>query len=1162
MTYLKGFNSLFQRLEQWKQGNNKGLKVSGINPEQFLLLLGSKEGVNFADSRFVFVFATQDEADKFSDNHKSLNKKLFSYPGLEVSPYQGIYASERNQFSRFSTLANLTNKNFQNIVLTPEALLLKTAPLHFFKDNFLKIEVEDIISPDELALKLVELGYSSSTTVEEEGTFSKKGEIFDIFPVGARPIRLNYFDELIEKIYAIDLETQKTIRDQELESVTIVPTPYIFSNREFSNALRENIPMPAPGERGKFEKRKHIFSSLSDNLLFDNHVSYTPLFFKESSTIRDYLSDDYIFIYFDSHLIEDHALELLEDLRVDYNRESEDERSELLLPEPQSLYSHNLHEATSGFKTLTINHIDIEKNLDEDFSNVVSFNLKDSSIYFKDKVNSTLSKPEYIKSVFNTIKHDFEKNGEILISTQTENSRREIQHIFDILDFPKEILSRVIFKTYSLSKGFFYEAEKVLVLSEADFFSAKRKTTKTHYKKNVDLFAEQLASLKEGDFVVHTEYGIGEYLGLESLNIGGNQTDYLVLLYKGNDKVYVPVYKMNLVQKHAESGSKVGLDSIRTNKFSNLKNKAKNSVKELAFDLLKLQAERQSSPGYSFTEPDHDYKEFELAFPFVETPDQRRAIDEVLQAMHKPSPMDYLVCGDVGFGKTEIAMRAAFKAILDKKQVAVLVPTTVLAFQHYNSFVKRFKDFPVNIEFLSRFKTGKEEKEIKENLELGKVDIIIGTHKLLSKTVRYFDLGLVVVDEEQRFGVAHKEKLKLLKNSVDFLTLTATPIPRTLQLAFLGIRDLSLIQTPPPRRQSIKSYIIKQDDHTLQTAIRKELGRGGQVFVVHNKVQDIEAYTSYIQELVPEANVIYAHGQLSEKELETRMKSFYEGRYQILIATTIIESGIDIPNANTMIVDRADTYGLSQLHQLRGRIGRSDKKAYCYFIIPKHKIITEVASKRLRALQTYADMGSGFHIANCDLEIRGAGDILGGTQSGHIENIGLELYMQLLKEAIQELRGEKKILKKDIEISTPFASYIPNHFITDSSERLKQYKKLSNCNSLDEIEDIASELEDVYGLIPEELQNLIMILKTRVTLQSFGLKSIQVAGTLISLQFDKQILELNEQLRNSIVETFISRPKTYQFTPDFKVIYTHKTGVNQADLLSFAEDIAKQIVPC
>ncbi|TNE99262.1 MAG: transcription-repair coupling factor, partial [Deltaproteobacteria bacterium] len=702
----------------------------------------------------------------------------------------------------------------------------------------------------------------------------------------------------------------------------------------------------------------------------------------------------------------------------------------------------------------------------------------------------------------------------------------------------------------------------VLVLSEGDLFANKQTKAKHVRQQDLDLFAEQLGTLKEGDFVIHNDHGIGKYIGMESLNHGGQEADFVVLEYTSQDKVYVPVYKLNLIQKHADSGATVHIDSLRTARFNKVKERARSGIKKLAIDLLRLQAERQTAKAFQFSEPDHDFKEFELSFPFDETPDQLAAIDDVLASMQRPTPMDHLVCGDVGFGKTEVAMRAAYKAVLDHKQVAVLVPTTVLALQHFYSFKERFKNFAVNIEFLSRFKSPKETTKIKSDLEKGEIDIVIGTHKLLSDKIKYADLGLVVVDEEQRFGVGHKEKLKVLKKSVDFLTMTATPIPRTLQLAFLGLRELSLIKTAPPKRQSIKTYLIKEDDRTIQAAIDKELIRGGQVFIVHNKVQDMENYVAYIRDLAPSAKIIFAHGQLPEKELETRMQKFYNNEYQILISTTIIESGIDIPNANTMIIDRADTFGLAQLHQLRGRIGRSDKKAYAYFVIPKHRSLTQIAEKRLKALQTYAEVGSGFNIATCDLEIRGAGDILGGEQSGHIEAIGLELYMELLKEAIAELKGEKRIGNRNIEISAPFPSYIPNDYIENSGERLKTYKKLSNCTDIESLKKMEEDLLDIYGAHPTPLKNLFALLESRNILQETGLSSCKVVGTSVIYQFDKGILDSDVQLRNKVVEIFLSQPKKYQFTPDYKVHYSHGSEVDGDTLISLAQNIAGQIQPC
>ena len=888
---------------------------------------------------------------------------------------------------------------------------------------------------------------------------------------------------------------------------------------------------------------------------------YVPLFFKTPEKLFNYLdlSKTQITIL-NANETERSYLELVEMLRFDYEQAEENLNSENILPAYDKIYDFSFFEDLRDKKAILIDQLNLNMVFGE-ISDSIDLRLLKTKTFLNEHINPALAKPEYIKAALDFIKKHFQFQGKIYFSSYSDSSKNEIQHLIDLQDFPTELKQRIEFLPFRVNEGFYYEGEKFLIISDGDLFAAKKNKPQKFKKVDLDLFAEQIATLKTGDYVIHSEYGVGEYLGLEALDIGGDKSDFLVLKYAENDKIYVPVYKLNLIQKHADATSGLKSDSLRTNKFQLLKARARNSVKVLAFDLLKLQAERQSSIAYAFSPPDHLYKEFELAFPFEETPDQARAIEEVLECMQKPVPMDFLVCGDVGFGKTEVAMRAAFKAVEDRKQVAILVPTTILALQHFNSFTKRFKDFPVRIEFISRFKSAKESKEILERAEKGQVDILIGTHKILSDKLKFSDLGLVIVDEEQRFGVGHKEKLKLMKASVDFLTLTATPIPRTLQMAFLGLRDLSLIKTPPPRRQSIKSYVIKEDELTIQMAIQKELQRGGQVFVVHNKVHDIEQYAASIRELVPEAKITFAHGQMGERELEDRINSFYNGNYQVLIATTIIESGIDIPNANTMIIDRADTYGLAQLHQLRGRIGRSDKKAYAYFVVPRMREISTIAQKRLHALQTYADMGSGFNIASVDLEIRGAGDILGATQSGHVEAVGLELYMELLKDAINELRGEKKLLKKDIEIVTPFPAFIPNHYISDASERLKQYKRLSNCESHALLENIREEFQDVYGIFSVELSNLFTVLETRIFLQTLGLKSVQVGGAAITLKFDKQFLESNTELRDRVVNFFISRPKIYQFTPDYRVIYNQKSAVTQIDLLKFSRTISEHLIP-
>ncbi len=1163
------FDTLKNRIQDWLGHDDQELELNGVNAQQWSWILRSWLEASTPESAIskghqLFIAPTQELAENlYAELSQTVpGYQVRFYPGLETSPYGGAVSSEVNLFKRFRVLEELHQSKEKIFVITVfDALPLKTPPKDFFTHNALNIEVSDVVSPYELAEKLTELGYTSSTSVEEPGTFCRKGEVFDIFPLAHVPVRLHYFDDMIEEIFEIDPDTQRTIRDRSFQDLKIGVTPGALMKGEYPQNLRTHLPIPGPRFKEKFENRKDIFQKISDGYLFENYPVYCPLFFKEPLTLLDYFDDDTIFTVVQELEVHQNFASLMELYESEHEEDKEDVESDGILPGPSHLYDLKLYEKLSDKKVLKINDVNIVQEIESDKAKI-DLHLENATSWFNKHINPTLPKAEYVKEALEFIKKEFRYKGDLIFSVKTEAGKKEIEHLLDVLDFHEELKRRIKFVKHRIKSGFHYSNGPVLVLSEGDIFANKQAKTKHVRQQDLDLFAEQLGTLKEGDFVIHNEHGVGKYIGMESLSHGGQEADFVVLEYTSQDKVYVPVYKLNLIQKHADSGATVHIDSLRTARFNKAKQRAKSGIKKLAIDLLRLQAERQSAKAFAFSEPDHDFKEFELSFPFDETPDQLAAIDDVLASMQKATPMDHLVCGDVGFGKTEVAMRAAYKAVLDNKQVAVLVPTTVLALQHYYSFKERFKNFAVNIQFLSRFKSPKETTKIKADLESGELDIVIGTHKLLSDKIKYADLGLVVVDEEQRFGVGHKEKLKVLKKSVDFLTMTATPIPRTLQLAFLGLRELSLIKTAPPKRQSIKTYLIKEDDRTIQAAIDKELIRGGQVFIVHNKVQDMENYVAYIRDLVPSAKIIFAHGQLPEKELESRMQKFYNNEFQILISTTIIESGIDIPNANTMIIDRADTFGLAQLHQLRGRIGRSDKKAYAYFVIPKHRSLTQVAEKRLKALQTYAEMGSGFNIATCDLEIRGAGDILGGEQSGHIEAIGLELYMELLKEAIAELKGERRIGNRNIEISAPFPSYIPNDYIENSGERLKTYKKLSNCTDLNSLKKMEEDLLDIYGTHPTALKNLFALLESRNILQETGLSSCKVVGTSVIYQFDKDILDSDVQLRNKIVEVFLSQPKKYQFTPDYKVHYSHDSEVDGETLIKLSQNIAGQIQPC
>tara|TARA_Y100000780_G_scaffold232593_1_gene268162 strand:- start:17925 stop:21395 length:3471 start_codon:yes stop_codon:yes gene_type:complete len=1147
-------------LEHRRSNPDTSFTINGVSEEQWFLLYEKfiRQSIKSDKKHQVYVFEHEEQAEKFFASVKSFQPTLY-YPDLGQNIYSGAFCSERSLNDRLLSLNKLHNTQQPYLIVTTlSAIMLKVPKQRFFTTGNLTIEVSDIISPEDLASRLTSMGYQSMPSTEEPGTFSKKGEIFDLYPLSGNPFRIHYFDDMIEEIFEIDPATMRTNKNKPLEQISVYPMSGQAINAENITNFKSKLPRPPLNHRYKRELRDSFFDKLDDASFPPNYPLFFSLFFNEVTSLFKLLSNTSTFHYFNK----EEALKSfnlnLEEYSGLYELSLEQEDSQDLFPNPEDLYFFDTPHEVESFN---INDISFSTDLNDEYEQTVNINLEHLQTYLShtNLVSSKTNKKDFIQALFQNILEKAHAK-EVWIVYKNEATLEKIKHILKTYDANK--VEHIKFLNFDLSAGFVYSNEQLYFLSESDFFIHKVSKTKKRTKKTQDVFADQLASLNVGDFVVHKAHGIGKYLGMETIELGTQKGDFIVLEYHDNDKVYVPVYKLDLIQKHSSSTATVKVANLKSKKFDLEKQRASKSVKKLAFDLIELQAQRELKKGFRFSQPDEIYEDFERKFPFEETEDQIKAIHDVLDDMTSEKPMDRLICGDVGFGKTEIAMRAAFKAVLDHKQTAVLVPTTVLAFQHYNTMIERFKDFPVNIAYVSRFKSTKETNQILANLEEGKIDIIVGTHKLLSDKVKFQDLGLLIIDEEQRFGVSHKEKLKTLKQNIDCLTMTATPIPRTLQMSFLGIKDFSLIQTPPPKRQSIKTYLIKEDPVTLQRAIDKELTRGGQVFVVHNKVHDMEEFTGKIKKLSPNARVMFAHGQMPEKELEKRITQFYERKFDVLVSTTIIESGIDIPSANTMIVDRADTYGLSQLHQLRGRIGRSDKKAYAYFMVPHDRLLSSVATKRLRALQTYADIGAGFSLATSDLEIRGSGDILGAEQSGHIGNIGLELYMELLQEAIAEIKNETISHKQLIEMQTPFHTNIPETYITDTGSRLKFYKRLSNANSVESLESIGEELQDIYGLHPQSLSNLILILESRIHLSRISLKSVKVGKKIITLGFNKDELEQKGQLRDKVIAFFMERPKIYKINPDFSVQCKFAEIVEPSTLLEFSKHIAQQIDPC
>jgi transcription-repair coupling factor (superfamily II helicase) len=710
-----------------------------------------------------------------------------------------------------------------------------------------------------------------------------------------------------------------------------------------------------------------------------------------------------------------------------------------------------------------------------------------------------------------------------------------------------------------VSAGFVDEAAGLALLSDEDIFGERVRRRTRRRKSVVEGFAASFKDLSEGDLCVHRDFGVCRYGGLLAMEVNGVAGDFLVLEFAGKDKVYLPVSRLRLVSKFTGGDpSKVALDRLGSGSFEKRKAQVKEQLLQMAAELLRLYAQRKAHPGHRFSAPDRSFHQFEADFEFEETPDQQRAIDEVLSDMQKAEPMDRLVCGDVGFGKTEVAMRAAFKAVLDGKQVAVLVPTTLLAHQHLHSFRRRFDGYPVTIDVVSSLRRPSEVREALNKAREGRVDVLIGTHKLLGPEVGFKDLGLLIIDEEQKFGVRQKEALKRLKTTVDTLTLSATPIPRTLNMAMSGLRDMSLITTPPLDRRAIRTFVTKFDEQQIKEAILREVRRGGQVFFVHNRVQSIASMERFLKQLVPQVSVVVAHGQMTEGALEKAMLAFVEKRAQVLLSTAIVESGIDIPSANTIIVNRADQFGLAQLYQLRGRVGRSKERAYAYLLVPQGRAVTKDAQRRLEVLQSFTDLGAGFSIASHDLEIRGAGSLLGKEQSGNIEAVGFELYAELLEEAIAEVRGEPARTEVEPDVNLPVAAFLPEAYVPDVHQRLVLYKRYAQAQSADELADLRSELVDRFGDPPPEVDALEELMLLKQDLRRLAVRQLDAGpGRLVAT------LGADARLDGDRLAALVQNSKgLYRLTPDLKLVAKVDASVKGAAFLPAARKVLRDLLAC
>jgi transcription-repair coupling factor (superfamily II helicase) len=1094
-------------------------------------LLGSSDTVAIyhgalnADAPMLLLTHDTQSALRFEQELKSLNKELqlpiCLFPDWETLPYDNFSPHQDIISQRLATLYQLSNMKDGIIIVPVSTLLQRLAPTQYLRTNSLIVKVGDRKDLHQMRQNLEASGYRSVEQVMEHGEFSARGAILDIFPMGCKtPFRLDFFDDEIEDIRLFDPDNQRS--SDKIDEINLLPA-HEFPTDEaaislFRRQYREQFP-------SKIHKES-LYHQVSDGILPAGIEYYLPLFFQETSTLCDYLGDDIrVMVSGDiDKAIEQYWL----DIEYRFEERRYDPTRPLLPPKNLFLNSDEFYSALKPFDRITIEKSTIASELKdtnaEDVEKSKAGHIRFDVTPLPDvTVNHQLKQPF---ELINNFISDKETPDKILFIAETQGRRESVlellerNHIkpkyFDDIESFVESTEKLGITVNTLRSGFTFQSKgtakknAIALITEDELLGERVKQSRRRTKQQsiqADAIFKNLAELSMGQPVVHFEHGIGRYMGLQTIENSGITTEFLVLTYAGESKLYVPVGSLHLISRYSGADAdSAPLHKLGNDTWSKAKQKAAEKVRDVAAELLDIYATRANRKGYQFKRDKAEYQAFSDSFPFEETFDQEQAIKAVVSDMLSEKSMDRLVCGDVGFGKTEVAMRAAFVAVNDGKQVAILVPTTLLAQQHYENFRDRFANLPVSIEVLSRFKTAKEQNVVIANVESGQIDILIGTHKLLQNSIKYKDLGLLVVDEEHRFGVKQKEKIKQLRSNVDILTLTATPIPRTLNMAMGGMRDLSIIATPPAKRLAVKTFVRERDDALIRESILREILRGGQVYFLHNNVDTIDKTAADIQKLLPEAKVTTAHGQMRERELERIMGDFYHQRYNVLVCTTIIETGIDVPTANTIIMDRADHLGLAQLHQLRGRVGRSHHQAYAYLLTPHVKRITKDAKKRLDAIASLEDLGAGFTLATHDLEIRGAGELLGEGQSGSMSQIGFTMYMDMLEQAVSALKQGKELsldnmTAKQTEIELRVAALLPDDYIFDVSLRLSIYKRIASCGNKNELDEIQIELIDRFGLLPQAAKNLVHIAKLRLKAQKIGVSRIEVGPAGGSIEF-------------------------------------------------------------
>lgn len=1128
------------------------LEVTGLHGGALALALSELE--RRTQRPVVIVTATDKEAQRLAQDlaffvQGASAQDVLVLPSAAVSPYGDISPDRQVTQARMAALYRLhLGIGGRFVVLSAAAALRRTVPgdaLMAYAET-LFVGAGDA-SNERLRHLLASGGYTAVPLVEDPGTFAIRGDIIDLWtPYDDAPVRIERWGDEVTSIKAFDPRSQRT--KEEREVTHLFPVREDLLTDETVACAREKLLALADTQHLPSKAVRQIIADLSAGIRFLGIEGLLPALYPGLVSPLELLPEEALLCLVEPDAVQEAMASLLT-RRAEEHAARQGDTSAFLFP----VEAHYLPaaEATAWLdarpRQLRFGRVGVLEEAGEEAPGRLTFRVQPNQdiIRLRKERQGAEGAVQGIAKLLDTWRQRF---GRIVFACGSAGEAQRLRELLEsysvaverakgpvdpaAIQAPPAVSVQVV--VGRLSEGFRTPALSLAVITDAEVLGPRRKVDQRERSFLETASITSFKDLEVGDTVVHVDFGIGRYGGLHRLMVGGVPTDFLLLEYSGNDKLYLPIYRLGRVQKYV-GGEAVGrLDKLGGTGWEKVKERVKGQLKELAGDLIALYARRQIQQGTSFPAPDIYFREFEAAFPFEETPDQLAAIEAVLDDMRRPQIMDRLICGDVGFGKTEVAMRAAFLAVEAGKQVAVLVPTTVLCEQHMRSFRKRMDGYPLRVESLSRFRSKKESDAILADAHEGKVDILIGTHRLLGKEVGFRDLGLLIIDEEQRFGVAHKERLKEFKANVDALTMSATPIPRTLHMAMTGLREMSIIATPPAGRLAVRTHIARFNDAVIREAILREIQRGGQAYFVHNRVETIDATAAKLREIVPEARFAIGHGQMKEQDLEKVMLGFVQGDFNVLVCTSIIESGLDISNANTMLIDRADTFGLAQLYQLRGRIGRSPQRAYCYLLVPSGRKISDDAQKRLEVIERFTELGSGFHVASYDLEMRGAGNLLGAEQSGSINAVGLDLYTELLEEAIAEVRGEEVLSEVEPEVNVPIAALLPEAYIGDVSLRLLFYKRLSLARTEVELSDLYTELNDRFGEPPQEVQNLREIILIKIAMRRLRVLRLDAGAAAVQVHLDERPVITGPQLV-ALIQAFRGRYKPGQ---DRKLIRT------------------------